>query len=69
MGYTQDDYKSAIEFALNYPPEVKSFHYNNPKDIYDVVLMDEGWYNIKLEGKFVRDCLKWKGIKQWKHQT
>lgn len=67
MTYTQEDYQKAIEFALNYPPEVKPFHYNIHKDIYGVILMDGGWYNIKLEGKFVRSCLTWKGIKQWNH--
>jgi hypothetical protein len=65
MNYIQEDYQKAIEFALNYPSEVKKFHYNIHKDIYDVILFDAGWYNIKLNGEFVRSCLKWKGIKKW----
>ncbi len=63
--YTAEDYKKAIEFALNYPPRIRLYRYNMEKDIYQVTLFDEGWYNIKLMGSFVRSCLKWKGVKRW----
>jgi hypothetical protein len=64
--YINADYKRAIEFALNYPPEVLDFYYDEYKDIFKVRLLDEGMYTIKLTGSYVRSCLSWKGIKKWK---
>jgi hypothetical protein len=64
--YGEQDYKKAIEFALNYPPKVIAYHYDLYKDIYKVQLLDDGIYTIKLLGSFVRNCLKWKGIKKWR---
>lgn len=57
----------AIKFALNYPPKVHTFHYDMNQDVFKISLMDGGWYDISLQGSFVRSCLKWKGIKQWTH--
>jgi len=68
MGYTKDDYQHAIEFALNYPPKVGPYHYDIHKDIYIVDILDTGWYNINVEGCFVRSCLTWKGIKSWTNE-
>jgi hypothetical protein len=65
MPYTKYDYEKAIEFALNYPPEIGPYYYNIDKDLYIMQGLDGGWYNIKLQGSFVRSCLKWKGIKKW----
>lgn len=66
MSYTQDDYKAAIEFGMNYPPEIRAWYYDQHKDIYKVQVLDDGIYEIKLQGEFIRHCLKWKGIKKWK---
>jgi hypothetical protein len=66
MGYTQDNYKAAIEFGLNYPPEIRAWYYDQHKDIFKVQVLDNGIYEIKLQGEFIRHCLKWKGIKEWK---
>ena len=64
--YTDDDYKKAILFALNYKRDLPmAYHYNEDQDIFKVNLMDEGWYSVSLKGFFVRSCLKWRGIKQW----
>lgn len=65
MRYTEKDYQEAIEFAFNYPPEIMKWKYIDDDDNYDVILLDGGIYNIKLQGFFVRSCLKWKGKKQW----
>ena len=67
--YVEKDYKKAIEFALNYPPKVMAYYYDQYKDIYKVQLLDDGMYTIKLTGSFVRSCLKWKGIKRWTNQV
>jgi hypothetical protein len=63
--YTPDDYIKAIQFALNYPPDVKLRKYDMYKDIYKVSVLDGGWYDLHLTGSFVRSCLNWKGIKKW----
>lgn len=63
--YTQDDYIKAIQFALNYPPDVTLRKHDIYKDIYKVTVFDQGWYDFNLQGDFVRSCLKWKGIKKW----
>ena len=70
--YTQNDYIKAIKFALNYDKDLPlNYSYKEDKDIYKVTLMDGGWYTVRLDGFFVRSCLKWKGKKQWvaKHMT
>ena len=67
--YTDDDYLNAIKFALNYPPEVELRYFDMYKDIYKVAVLDGGWYEINLEGKFVRSALKWRGIKAWTSDT
>lgn len=64
--FTRREYEEAIAFALNYPPEIHNWKYQHGKDIFKVLLFDAGWYTIKLEGKFVRSCLKWQGIKKWR---
>lgn len=66
--FTEEEYEEAIKFALNYPPVVKAKKYDEEKDIFRVLLFDAGWYHMKLEGKFVRSCLKWQGIKKWRHE-
>ena len=63
--YIEQDYKEAINFALNYPPEFDFVSYNEDKDLYRVYVFDAGWYDINLEGNYVRSCLKWKGKKVW----
>lgn len=66
--YTETDYINAIKFALNYPQDRDlplTYSYKEDKDIYKVTWMDGGWHTFRLEGKFVRSCLKWKGKKQW----
>lgn len=63
--YKEQDYKDAINFALNYPPSFKMLDYDNEKDICNVDVFDYGWYNINLNGSFVRSCLHWKGKKKW----
>lgn len=65
MSYTKHDYEKAIEFALNYPPEIGPYYYSTDKDLYSMCVLVDGWYNINLQGSFVRSCLKWKGIKKW----
>lgn len=67
MEYCNADYMEAIKFALNYPPKVHTFQYDMYQDVFKILLMDGGWYDISLQGSFVRSCLKWKGIKQWTH--
>jgi cellulase/cellobiase CelA1 len=65
--YNQNDYLDAIDFALNYPPDFKYVGYSDDFDIFIVDVQDGGWYsNVKLQGNFVRSCLKWQGYKQWK---
>lgn len=64
--YTEQDYLDAINFALNYPDKYHLSYYSEGKDIYTVHYLEGGWYIINLQGKFVRSCLKWKGIKKWK---
>ena len=63
--YTDQDYIDAINFALNHPPDVKLLKYDIYKDLYKVNVLDDGWYYMKLQGSFVRSCLKWKGDKIW----
>ncbi len=63
--YTEKDYREAIKFALNYPPEADLMKYDEEKDLFRVVVLDGGWYDINLQGSFVRSCLNWKGKKQW----
>jgi len=66
--YTEQDYINAIKFALNYSQDRDlplTHSYNEDKDIYKCVLMDGGWYTVKLQGSFVRSALKWKGEKKW----
>lgn len=64
--YGQRDYLAAIDFALNYPDDFLLIEYDIEKDIYITQYLENGWYIIALQGKFVRNCLKWKGIKKWK---
>jgi len=66
MEYTKEDYQKAIEFALNYPSNIIRWHYSYGSDIYGVIVADIGYQTVKLEGQFVRSCLKWKGIKKWR---
>lgn len=63
--YTDKDYVNAIKFALNYPPAVTGYQYDEEKDVYRVNLFDSGWYTLSLKGFFVRSCLTWSGIKKW----
>ncbi len=66
--FTDQDYMNAIKFALNYPVEDDrplTYSYKEDKDIFKVVVFDGGWTTFRLEGSFVRSCLKWKGKKQW----
>lgn len=66
MSYTDKDYMNAIKFALNYDKDLPiTYSYKKDKDIYKVRLMDGGWYTINLIGSLVRNCLKWKGKRQW----
>jgi len=66
MSYTDDDYKNAIKFALNYQRDLPlTYSYKEEKDLYKVTVMDGGWTTIRLDGFFVRRCLKWKGKRQW----
>jgi hypothetical protein len=63
--YTDADYEDAVNFVLNYPPEILRVVYKESKDVYTVHLMDGGLYKIKLTGDLVRAAVKWKGEKQW----
>jgi hypothetical protein len=64
--YTEEDYMEAVAFALNYPPKLPSYHYDIHKDLYIVNACDGwGWHQAELQGQFVRNCLKWKGVKKW----
>lgn len=63
--FSKKDYEDAIAFALNYPVEIDFIRYDEDKDIFRVVYLDGGWYDMNLLGSFVRSCLKWKGKKQW----
>jgi hypothetical protein len=63
--YSKTDYKNAIDFALNYPPDYHLIKYDSDKDLFDVEIFDEGWYRMNLDGYFVRSCLNWKGEKKW----
>lgn len=66
--YTDQDYTNAIKFALNFPQDRDiplTYSYNEDKDIYKCTVMDRGWYTVKLQGFFVRSCLKWNGKKEW----
>ena len=65
--YTKEDYREAINFALNYPPDFDLVKHDEEKDLYRVYVFDAGWYDINLEGYYVRSCLKWKGIRKWDH--
>jgi hypothetical protein len=63
--YTDEDYEDAVDFVLNYPPELLGIVYDEVKDIYTVHLMDEGIYKIKLEGQLIRSAVLWEGERQW----
>ena len=63
--YSEADHLEAIKFALNYPPEVELLKYDMYKDIYKVRILDDGWYEMRLQGAFVRSCLKFKGEHKW----
>ncbi len=65
--FSREEYTKAIEFALNYPPKVHNWVYKYGKDIFKVLLFDEGFYEINLDGQFVRSCLKWQGLKKWRN--
>lgn len=71
MAYTEEDYKKAISFALNHPPEIRAYHYNMHKDLYTIDLLetDNIVYTVTLQGWFIRKCLKWSGKKQWAAET
>ena len=63
--YTDKDYLDAVDFALNYPPEILDILYDEVKDIYVVDLIDEGIYKINLTGSLIRACLSWQGERSW----
>ena len=66
--YTDEDYINAIKFGLNYPLDKDmpiSYSYKEDKDIYKIVVFDGGWVTFRLDGFYVRSCLKYKGIKKW----
>jgi hypothetical protein len=63
--YSKQDYRDAIEFALNFPPDFDIISYDEDKDIYRVYVFDDGWYDFNLHGYYVRSCLKWKGKRAW----
>jgi len=65
--YTKKDYRGAINFGLNFPPDFDLVKHDIEKDLYRVYVFDGGWYDINLHGYYVRSCLKWKGIKKWDH--
>ena len=66
MKYTKKDYRKAVEFALNYPRALDMADYDEEKDLFPVLALDHfGWHQVNLEGRFVRNCLKWQGIKKW----
>ena len=67
--YTDANYEDAVDFVLNYPPEILRITYKESKDIYTVTLMDEGVYKIKLEGKLIRSAMRWKGRRQWNEDS
>ncbi len=63
---THKEALEALHFALNYPEDVILNKYNIYEDIYIVDVLDSGWYsNIKMNGKYVRNCHKWQGQKSW----
>ena len=66
MNYQKEDYQKAVEFAMNYPEQTILEGYDEFSDMYKLTVFDAGWYNIKLTGRFVRSCLKWPGVKQWR---
>lgn len=70
--YTKQDYGDAIAFALNYPEEITSISYDKHIDKWIVhcgnkdnnhMANDYGW--IRLEGSYIRSCLKWEGVPLW----
>ncbi len=64
--YTKLDYIDALDFGLNYPAQGFDYlYYDDQKDLFYVLVRDNGLYNTSLQGFFVRSCLKWKGHKQW----
>jgi len=71
MTYTKEDYHKAIEFALNYPPEVRTFHYDMNNDLFVIELLETDGivHRVKLQGWFIRKCLKWSGKRSWKRDT
>lgn len=69
MDFTKKDYTEAIRFALNFPDDYRLVKYDMYKDIYIVEVMDGGWWTVRLEGKFVRSCLNFKGVKRWNKDT
>jgi hypothetical protein len=75
--YTDDDYDKAVRLALNDNPKqpllILSRKYDEDKDLFKVRLRDiTGEYDtFRLEGKFVRSCLKAvadKGVTAWVKQ-
>lgn len=67
--YIESDYKDAMNFALNYPPDFDLVNYDEELDLYRVSVFDAGWYSLSLHGFFVRSCLKWKGKKLWSEEN
>jgi len=67
--YTIVDYEDAINFALNYPDNFEFVEYYPDSDLYEMQVFDNGWWHIKLDGYYIRSCLKWKGKKVWKIKT
>ena len=63
--YSTDEYTEAINFALNYPPEIDRVEYDQENDVFRVLVLDGGWYDMFLYGSFIRSCLNWKGKKSW----
>jgi hypothetical protein len=66
--YTDADYEDAVNFILNYPPEILRITYKESKDRYTAHVMDGGLYTIKLTGELVRAAIKWEGERQWAQQ-
>lgn len=71
--YTDKDYENAIRLALNDNPKkpmtIYSRKYKEDKDLFKVTVRDITGeaVTIRLEGEFVRSCLKAqaKGVKKW----
>jgi len=67
--YIEQDYKNAIKFALNFPLHdiPISYSYDEDKDVFrgNIFVAGDAWHSFKLQGGFIRSCLKWKGKREW----